>query len=250
MQRCGWIVTAGTTALDPVLAGISIFPNAASNATWTGRSRSKCNGAGCDIEKYAQVVASNFPNQSNVKDTIDSTVDRTGYSRPMTPTDAFPGVFLPGIRFGHYDTPGYPPGYVLTTPYATNYMATRDWDGAWFRPDRRFCNPLEWLVSTKMAIAHSGVTYDRRSAVIITKMVICLKANCTADDATCAPRKCYVSKTGKCVKMNSDWIDTDWAERLTRTHSLAAYNLYESGAYTEPCDEAAEISAEAVIAGN
>lgn len=104
------VALLASLALDPLLAGISTLGDwAESAAYWRGAARSSCDGAGCDIEKYAQVVASTFPDDRNVQDTIDSTVDRSGQSRPMAVTDSFPCQFLPGIRFGVYlppiDTP-------------------------------------------------------------------------------------------------------------------------------------------------
>ena len=234
--------------LDPLLAGIS-DSDGKNGAYWKGVTRSSCDGAGCDIEKYAQVVASTFPNDRNVQDVIDSTVDRSVKSRPMAATEAFPMKFLPGIRFGTYAPIRYTPGFVLTTPFSTDHTARKTYDGSWLRPDRRFCNPLGWLASSKMAIAHSGVAFDKRSGVIVTKLVICLKANCAADDAACAPTKCYVSKKGKCVTFEEDVFEI-YASNHAKTHSQAAYELLKSGDYTAGCNEAAEDSSRSVIAGN
>jgi len=105
------------------------------------------------------------------------------------------------------------------------------------------------MSSTKLAIAHSGVRLDKRSGVILTKLAICLKANCAADDTSCAPTKCYVSKKGLCVTFNQD-VFGDWASDHTKEQSTDAYELFESGAYTEGCSEAAKVSSKAVIAGN
>lgn len=136
-----------------------------------------------------------------------------------------------------------------TTPFPTDHTATRAYDGSWLQPDRRFCNPLGWLASSKLAIAHSGVSHDKRSGVIITKLAICLKANCAADDAACAPIKCYVSKKGKCVTFNEDVFDI-YASNHAKTHSQAAAALLQSGDYTAGCNEVAEHASRSVIAGN
>jgi len=234
----------------PVCRGINgAGGDADMRAYWTGIFRSSCKGAGCDIEKYAQVVASTFPDDRNVQGVIDSTVDHSGQSSPMTATDAFPKLFLPGIRFGVYTAPEYSPGFVLTTPYSTDYRAGEDADGSWLRPDRRFCNPLGWLSSSKMAIAHSGVVNDKKSGVIITKLAICLKANCAADDAACAPTKCYVSKKGKCVTFDED-VFHNYAEKHAREHSIKAYELFKSGEYKLGCNKAAEDSSRSAVAAN
>ena len=235
-------------SLDPLLAGIS-NDGGRPTAYWLAVTRSSCGGAGCDIEKYAQVVVSNFPDDRNVNAAIDSTVDRSGQSQPMTATEAFPTNFLAGIRFGVYFGPTYTPGFVITYPQSTDQTATGMYDGSWLMPDRRFCNPLGWLVSSKIAIGHSGVPQDKRSGVILTKMAVCLNANCAASDSTCAPTKCYVSKKGKCVTFNENVFD-GYQSNHAKTHSEAAYALFVSGAYTEGCSEVAEDSSRSMIAGN
>jgi len=237
----------------PVCRGISIGKYGVYDARQKGITRALCDGAGCDIEKYAQVVASNFPDDRNVQDVIDNTVDRSGQSTPMAATDAFPGEsFLPGIRFGTYERPANSPGVVKTTPHSTDHTATGKLDGSWLWPDRRFCNPLEWRASYKTAMAHAGIRAgDKRSGVIFTKLALCLKANCAADGAACAPTKCYVSKKGKCVTFNQD-VFNNWAWWPKKGHdqSADAYKLLESGDYTAECSEAAEDSSKSVIAGN
>ena len=232
-------------ALDPLLAGIGH----GSDSYWTGAKRSSCGGEGCDIEKYAQVVASNFPDPRNVQDAIDSTVERSGQSSPMTATEGFPRAFLPGIRFGTYTATSNTAGLVLSTPGSADHTATGEYEGSWLLPNRRYCNPLEWLSSSKLAITHSGANRDKRSGVIFTKLVVCLKANCAANDAACAARKCYASKKGKCVKFNKDVFE-DYADRHERKHSEDAYDLFAVGNYTTDCEKAAEISSFSVIAGN
>jgi len=85
--------------------------------------------------------------------------------------------------------------------------------------------------------------------VILTKLAICLKANCAADDTSCAPTKCYVSKKGLCVTFNDDVFDL-YSATQTYAQSRDAYLKFASGAYTEGCSEEATMSSKAVIAGN
>jgi len=229
----------------PVCRGIS--DRGHTDAYTKGVTRSRCDGAGCDIEQYAQVVASTFPDQSNVQGTIDG-VSRNYKSSPMTATEGFPGYFLPGIRFGIYQPPGYTPGFITALPAGTDHTATGTYDGSWLLPDRRHCNPLEWLAISKLAIARTPRAGDLRSGVLLTKLTVCLKANCAADDAACAPQKCYATKKGKCITFNED-VFPQYQSQADTTHSDAAYELLEAGSYTD-CDETAEAWSQPVIAGN
>jgi hypothetical protein len=162
----------------------------------------------------------------------------------MTASDAFPLEFLPGIRFGNYQDPSFTVGMISQTPHTQGLP----WDGAWLSPDRRYCNPLNWLSASKLSITHSSISKDRQSGVVVTKLSVCLKANCGANDATCIPTKCYVSKQGKCVKFHEE-VFPDYASDVTISHTQAAATEFAKGAYTE-CDELARLAYSTVIAGN
>ena len=123
--------------------------------------RSTCGGAGCDVEKYAQIVRRAFPDaaNANASNVIDSSADHSGVPM-MTATDAFPNYFLPGIRLGIYNAPEYSPGTLVVTPRASDKATTSDHAGPWIAPDRRYCNPLEWTASSKTCFAHTGMPAD------------------------------------------------------------------------------------------
>jgi hypothetical protein len=165
--------------------------------------------------------------------------------------DAFPLFMLPGIRFGAYAPPYYTTGQIHAYPQPTDRTDSETNDGAWLFPDRRFCNPLGWKVLSKGGIGHSGWQNNNQylsSGVVLTKLVVCLKANCTSNKASCAPMKCYVHKKGKCLKFNKE-IFPRYISQHTSQHSEEACKLLESGAYTD-CDETAQFSSQSVIAGN
>lgn len=215
----------------------------------TGATASSCGGGGCNLEQYAQTVASNFMDESNVQGPIDSTVDRSGFTSPMTASDAFPNVFLPGIRFGTYQAPAYSAGYVEARPKATTAASITDkYIGSWLIYDRRFCNPLGWLSSSKSVITPAGDRPGSQAGAVFNKLTLCLKANCASDDAACPPRKCYVKKHGKCVRFNTD-VFPKYASAANRTHSRAAAELLASGAYTA-CNEEEQLAFIAVVSGN
>ena len=89
-------------------------------AYWTAAVRSHCGGT-CNVQKYSQIVKSNFPSADNVRDVIDIHLGRdTAKSSAMKTTDFFPFQFLPGIRFGTYSTGTYTLGVVLTVPGVTS----------------------------------------------------------------------------------------------------------------------------------
>ena len=223
-----------------------------------------CNSAGCNAEQHAQLVKSTFPNASNVQPLL-SGATRASCNTAMSATDAFPQQFLPGIRFGYYTRPStdtggltwLPSGAVYLTPYSTDAATApggtvRDGDGAYMRPDRRVCNPLKWLVSSKTAIAQTAVPKETKSALLMTKLSICLKANCTNAAgnavANCPSLKCYSYKQGECIKTTADIMPT-WQDTVSATHISASWNKFNSGDYTA-CDAHVQHSCQGVIAGN
>jgi len=168
----------------------------------------------------------------------------------MLATDAFPLSFVPGIRFGSYYPPTYTPGAVYQSPKPGHF--TNDNTGNFMRPDQRHCNPLGWLATYKMAIAHTGLAtgsgVHRSSGVVMTKLAVCINAICAANDASCAPTKCYVSKQSKCVQFDSD-VFPDYMSAVTKSHVNAASDEFKNGNYGECTDEAKQ-AARAVAAGN
>jgi len=218
--------------------------------------RQYCKGKGCGVEKYAQVVKSTFPSKDNERDAINGT-DRTGQSNPMTAADAFPAYFLAGIRFGIYDKPVYATGDIGGSPKPGEYCG--EYSGAWISPDQRYCNPIGWLSAWKSAIGHTGLTpysdgsagtglETQRSAVVLTKLIVCLNAICDPGDASCAPKKCYTSKQGKCVQFTES-VMPRYMSQVTQKHIHAAYLKFKAGAYTACTPDATEAS-RVVISGN
>ena len=202
------------------------------------------------MEKYAQEVKSNFPSTANADlDTIDGT-SRSGQSSPMLASDAFPLNFVPGIRFGTYNPPTYTLGAVYQSPKPGRF--TSDNVGSWMAPDQRHCNPLGWLATFKMAIGHTGLATSsgvhRSSGVVMTKLAVCINAICAANDASCAPTKCYVSKQSKCVQFDSD-VFPEYMSAVTKHHVNAASVEFKDGNYGE-CTGEAKQAARAVAAGS
>jgi len=142
--------------------------------------------AGCDAaEKYAQLVKSNFPSETNANLGTISGTDRSGQTPPMEAHDAFPVEFLPGVRFGAYSPPSYHIGIIYANPRPGISSGT----AKWLRPDTSYCNPLGGKAIYKLAISHTGVPFYTSSGVVFTKMAVCLNAICAANDASCAPKK-------------------------------------------------------------
>jgi len=141
-------------------------------------------------------------------------------------------MFLPGIRFGTYWQPQYTAAYVVTTPFFTTASTgTGEFDGSWLYPDRRFCNPLGWMANTKMAIAQvqaAATGGDKKSAAVFTKLVLCLNANCTADDTACPPKSATAanklhasSLTMKSFQVNTSLQTQKQTVQWHTTHSQA-----------------------------
>jgi len=239
----------------PSCKGLSAYPGDAATKGQQTQYRSTteyCKGAGCDIEQYSQVVKSTFPSASNV---VAASNVPSSESYAMTSHDAFPHRFLPGIRFGTYRGPKYMPGYLFASPAATNttYHPNPNYDGSWLYPDLRYCNELGWKFASKLSFAHTGVINEKYSALLLVKLTVCLKANCTGQAAgTCPTIKCYASKTGKCYKFQTDVMNT---RRRVSSHS--ATNLDSEKAYEAfktdnfgPCDQAVALAAESITVGN
>ena len=174
----------------------------------------------------------------------------------MTATNVFPGILLPGTRFGTYGAPSYMPGYLYATPASSDASATAMYQGSWLQPDRRHCNPLGWLVTTKRAFSHTGMPFandlEKKSGFWLAKTTLCLNANCTASDgshdASCPPKKCYASKSGACVQFNTN-VFPKYLSQQTQAHVKTAAEQFAAGNYVE-CGETAHISTISMIAGN
>ena len=193
----------------------------------------------------------NYPSTSNVQVLISGSARESNHIA-MKATDVFPALFLPGTRFGTYCAPQYPPGYLVSTPGFTDHIVTASWAGSWLMPDRRYCNPLEWLVTTKASFSHTGMMpqsgLEKKSGVWLVKMSVCLKANCAVGDLSCPRVKCYVSKTGKCVQFNTN-VFPEYMSVQAKADSQYAAAEFAAGNYVE-CGETAQMATRALIAGS
>lgn len=162
----------------------------------------------------------------------------------MSSTDAFPAHFLPGIRFGTYQGPYLPAGYVYSGPLPTT--CSDRWCGSWLQPDARHCNPLGWHWMSKLSF--TSPCTDKKLGVLLIKSTVCLKANCTGQGSDCSRVKCYDSTYGKCLRFTSDIFPWN-QEYVDRSHSVAASTAFMAGSYSN-CTEDDEAITAPLIAGN